>query len=216
MQLAYARNRKLDELIIQGALGAAVDVDETAETTSSTTLPTTGGYKNVGQVIAHGSVGLTLTKIMDTKTIFDTNNIDENDRYFFYSPVGMRKLLEDSKVTSSDYNTIRALVAGGFAADETWHGFRWRQSTLLPYAGAVYNPDGTVGTQVITSPGSTIRSCIALQKNTVALAVGKSGALTVKDRPDLVQTTQVELVLCAGAIRIEEAGVVRIDIDENA
>lgn len=215
MQLAYARNRKLDELIIQGCLGSAVDVDETAETTSSTALPTTGGFGNVGQVIVNGSVGLTLTKIMDCKTIFDSNNIDEQDRYFFYSPVGMRRLLEDTKVTSADYNTVRALTSGGFAPDEMWHSFKWRMSTLLPYAGAVYNPDGTVGTQVITSPGATIRSCIALQKNGVGLAVAKSGALTVKDRPDLVQTTQVELVLSAGAIRIEDTCVVRVDIDES-
>jgi len=212
-QLAYARNRKLDDLIAVASLGTAVDVDETLETTASTALPTTGGPTGsgwtTGQVIANGSVGLTLTKIMDTKWLFDAQDVDEMDRYFFYSPKAMRRLLEDTKVTSSDYNTIRALVSGGFAQDETWHSFKWRMSTRLPLAGAV----GT--TQIFASPGANVRSCIAWQKNAVALAVGMSGSLSVKDRPDLIKTTQVELVLCANAIRIEDVGVIRIDIDES-
>jgi hypothetical protein len=213
-QLANALNRQKDVLIIAGALGSAVTVDEGAETTGAATLATTGGFGNYGQVIPNGAVGLTVGKIMDCKTIFDSNNIPLEDRYFFYSPIGMRRLLEDSKVTSADYNTIRALTAGGFGMDETWHSFKWRQSTLLPYAGAITLPNSTVY-QCFTSPGATIRSCVAWWKPAVGYASLQAGKTTVKDRPDLVNTTQVETTLSGNAMRIEEVGVVRVDIDES-
>ena len=213
-QVAYSRNRHLDVLITAGALGTATNVDEANESTSTTALPTTGGPGNVGQVIVNGSAGLTLTKIMDAKWIFDENNVDSEDRYFFYSPRGMRRLLEDTKVTSSDYNTVKALVSGGFSEDEMWHGFRWRMSNLLPKAGVITLPDGQLY-PVITSPGANIRSCVAWQKNALGAAVAGIGGISVKDRPDMIRTTQVELVLSANAIRIEEVGVLRIDIDES-
>lgn len=197
MQLAYSRNRQLDDLIAAAALGNATNVDEANEATSTTALPTTGGPLNIGQLIVDGGTGLTLTKIMDSKQVFDENNIPEEERYMFYPPRGMRRLLEETRVTNKDYSSIAALAQGGFKDEEQWYGYFWRMSTRLPKTG-------------------NIRSCIAIHKPSMGLAVAVSGKTTVKDRPDLVETTQVELTLSANAIRIEDVGVMEIRIDETA
>jgi len=202
--LAYALNRKYDDLMlgipglasagasgttVGGILGLATTVDEAAESTSSTALPT-------AQQIVNGSANMTMAKILDAKKLMDEADVDEDERYFFYSPSSMRKLLADTTVTSSDYSTIQALARGGFPADATWVGFKWRQSTRLPKSG-------------------NIRSNIAVQKMAVGLAVGLVKDVIVSDAPHKNNNTQVGVKLSAGGVRVDDKGVVQIDVDES-
>ena len=200
--LVKARERELDVLTLSvdpasvgGIIGLATTVDEAAETSGTIALSaesTTYGTT----VIADGSTGLTMAKILDTKEAFDTNNVDMDDRYFFYSPRAMRKLLTDTQVTSSDYSTINALSSGGFPQDGVWCGFKWRMSTALPLAG-------------------DIRSCIAVQKMCVGLAIGLVTEIDVHRNPNYWNNVQAIVKLSAGACRIDPAGVMQVDIDES-
>lgn len=209
--LTFARERELDKLTLGkqsgvggstvadlgGILGSATNVDEAGETTSQGTLPTTGGPLGIGQVIVNGAAGMTLSKILDSKQLFDEQQVDTEDRYFFYSPRAMRKMLTDPNITSSDYNSIKALAIGGFPMDQTWMGYYWRQSVLLPKNG-------------------NIRSCVAFQKNAVGLSVGLIKDIDVSPAPHKWNNTQVIIKLSAGAVRVDDLGVVQIDIDETA
>ena len=187
-RMAGARNRQLDRLIAAAAIGTATTVDESGETTGSASLP-------AGQ-IDNSAGAFTLKKVMDAKIKMDEANIPEEGRYIFVSPKSMGQLIDQTKVGSGDYNTLRALQSGGFRSDEMYHGFIWRTTNLL--------------TKV-----SNTRYNVAWQRDCIGLAVAKNGGVTVKDRPDLVNVTQVELVISANAVRIEDAGVVRIDSDES-
>jgi hypothetical protein len=187
-RLAAARNRQLDVLINAAVLGNATTVDESGETTGTQALPSAQLDTSAG--------AFTLKKVMDAKIGFDEDNIDEEGRYMFVSPKSMGQLIDQTKVGSSDYNTLRALQSGGFRSDEMYHGFIWRTSNLL--------------TKV-----ANIRYNVAWQKRAVGLAVAKNGGVTVKDRPDLINVTQVELTISANAIRIEDKAVRRIDGDES-
>lgn len=203
--LAWARNRTLDELLLSvpglgtagaagvavgGILGLATVVDEALETATATALPS-------AQQIVDGGTNLTMAKILDAKVKMDEASIDTEDRYFFYSPKGMRKLLTDTTVISSDYSTVQALTTGGFPMDRTWVGFKWRESVLLPITG-------------------NIRSCIAVQKSAVGMAVGLLKNVEIDKAVHKNNNDQVLMKLSAGAVRREDAGVVQVNIDETA
>lgn len=191
MNLVNARNRALDDIVLAASLAAALNVDEAAETTSSSALPG-------GQQIANGGTGLTLAKVLSAAEIMNGQDVDLDDRYFFYSAHAMTNLLNNTAVTSSDFNTIQALARGGFPMDQSWMGFRWRMSTRLPKAG-------------------NIRSCIAWQKNAIggALAAVTEQDVRVMDAPHKWGNQQCIIKLSAGGVRIDDAGVVQIDIDET-
>jgi hypothetical protein len=205
--LAFALNRKYDDLVVGvpglgaagaagvgvgGVLGKATTVDEAGESSSQSDLPT-------AQQIVNGAANLTFLKIATAKQIMDEADVDEEDRYFFYSPDAFTSLATQAdgvKVLSSDYNTVKRIVGGGFGMDETWYGFKWRKSTRLPKAG-------------------NIRSLCAFQKNAVGLAVGLVKEAIVSDAPHKNNNTQVGVKLSAGAVRVDDKGVVQVDIDES-
>lgn len=203
--LTYARERQIDRFALSvlgltaaaaantavgGILGLATVVDESGESTSTAALPT-------AQQILHGSTGLTMAKILKAKRLMDAAFVDEDERYFFYSPIGMEKLLSDTQVTSSDFNSIQALVRGGLPEDQTWVGFKWRMSNLLPLQS------------------TSIRSCIAVQKMAVGMAVGLVSDIDVSQAPHKWNNPQAIVKLSAGAVRIDDVGVVQVDIDES-
>jgi Phage capsid protein len=186
--LAQSRNRKIDRIILAAVPGNSISV-AADDTNANVALP-------AGQIIVDGGTSLTMSKVAQAKAIMDDASIDDDDRYFFYSPQAMRKLLEDTKVSSTDFNTVKALVDGGLPMDQRWYGFFWRQTTLL--------------TKTVN-----IRRCLAWQKNCVGVAVGKYGTVETSTRADKNNAPQLLLWLGAGATRIEEAGVVAIDCDES-
>ena len=200
--LGYALARQYDDLVlgiaglgaagaagtaVGGILGLATTVNEQAESTSTQVMT---------QQVVNGSLNLTMSKILDAKKLLDDADAPDEDRYFFYSPSAMRKLLTDTTVTSADFSTIQALARGGFPMDATWCGFMWRMSTRLPKSG-------------------NIRSCIALQKMGAGLAVGLVKEAIVSDAPHKNNNTQVGIKLSAGCVRVEEELVVQVDIDES-
>ena len=103
---AAAISRSMDTAIIDAMTGTA---KTGASGSTSTTLP-------AGQKIAHGSAGLTLAKLVSAKKILDENDVDPSiARYIVVSPEQTEDLLNNSTVTSADYNSIKALVRGGYS-----------------------------------------------------------------------------------------------------
>jgi hypothetical protein len=194
--LAYARERRIDRFLfsvpatgVGGIIGLATTVDEAAETSGTQAM-------TAANQIANGGTGLTMAKLRTAIGLLDNADVDENDRYMAASPDGILDLLSDSTVTSSDFASLKALEAGTFPMDHTWMGFHWRKTTLLPKTG-------------------NIRSAMAWQKNAVGLAVGLVSEVRISDNPERWNNTQVVIKLSAGAVRIDERGVVQIDYDES-
>jgi capsid protein len=194
--LAYARARRMDRHILSvpptgvgGAIGLATTVDEAAESTGTQAML-------AGNIIANGGTNLTMAKLRQAAAILNAGEVEQDDRTFFYSPAAMRALLADTQVTSSDYSSIHALSMGTFPMDATWMGFRWRMSNLLPITG-------------------NIRSLIGYQKMAVGLSIGLFKNVEANTAPHKWNNVQVVLKLSAGAVRIDDAGVVQIDVDES-
>jgi len=194
--LGYAMERKKDDMVLSqgttnigGALGTAETVDEGANTSSATSFVAT--YQ-----IANAGAGLTMAKIRQSKRIQGEANVETQDQYFFHSPKAMEQLLSDPTATSADYSTINALSAGGFPMDATWYGAKWRESTKLYKTG-------------------NIRSCLRIQKDAIGMAIGLMKGVETGRDPSHWNNWFAMIKLSGGSVRVDDPGVIQIDVDES-
>ena len=185
MAAAAAMGRAIDDEIIAAALGTAY----TGETGSTaTSLP-------AAQQIANGSADLSVAKLREAKKILDLSDVDPSiPRYIAVGPDQVEALLADTNVTSSDFNTVKALVQGEV---NQFMGFNFIVTNRLAKSG-------------------NIRSCFAWAEDGLALAVGRDVNARIDERADKGYATQVYYAMSIGSTRMEEEKVVQIDCDEAA
>ena len=185
MAAAAAMGRAMDDEIIAAATGTAY-TGETGST--STALP-------AGQQIANGSADMTIAKLREAKKILDLADVDPSiPRYIAVGPDQIEALLGDTNVTSSDFNTVKALVQGEV---NQFMGFNFIVTNRLAKSG-------------------NIRSCFAWAEDGLALAVGRDVNARIDERADKGYATQVYYAMSIGSTRMEEEKVVQIDCDEAA
>jgi hypothetical protein len=178
---AMAMGRAMDDVIISAALGTAY----TGETGSTS-------QANTNQIV-HGSTGLTIDKLRTAKQTLDLGDVDPSiPRYIIVSPRQITDLLGTTQVTSSDFNTVKALANGEV---NSFLGFNFIVSNRLALS-------------------STTRSCIAYAQDGIALGVGKDVNARIDERADKSYATQVYYCMSIGATRMEEAKVVEVQCTE--
>jgi|TARA_A100001391_G_scaffold57214_1_gene34958 hypothetical protein len=185
---AAAMGRAMDDVIITAALGTA----STGETGSgSATLDATNNM--VGS--ASSNDGLTIAKLTEAKRKMDLNDVDPSiPRYIAVGPKQIEDLLGTTQVTSSDFNTIKALVQGDV---DTFMGFQFIMTNRLDI------------------DSNDIRSCFAWAEDGITLGIGKDVQARIDERNDKGYATQVYYCMDIGAVRMEEAKVVKIFCDET-
>lgn len=197
--LISAVNRGKDKVIINALLGSV------RGTSGSTALPS-------GQIITAGGTGLTLAKLRQAKVLLDEAEMDDSD-WFSRTGTAMSKqdpngnlaapayvvvcttkqidnMLADSSVTSHDYNTIKALVAGTI---NTFMGFMFVRvpATQLPLV-------------------SGENQCVAYAPKAVEYGIGRDVSAQIERIPTK-DAWQVLAKASVGAARAEDAGVVQIN-----
>ena len=184
MASAAAMGRAMDDELIAAATGTAF-TGETGST--STALP-------AAQQIASGSDDLTLDKLIEAKKILDLADVDPSiNRYIAVGPNQIESLLNNTTVTSSDFNTVKALVQGDI---DTFLGFKFIVTNRLAKSG-------------------NDRTCFAWAEDGLALGVGKDIMARIDERSDKGYATQVYYCMSIGATRMEEEKVVQILCDES-
>jgi hypothetical protein len=179
---AYAMGRAMDDEIISAALGTAF----TGETGSTSTAN--------ANTIAHGSTGLTIAKLRSAKETLDLNSVDPSiPRHIIVGPKQITDLLGTTEVTSSDFNTVKALANGEI---NQFLGFNFIVSNRLSLSGST-------------------RSCIAYAQDGIALGVGKDVTARIDERADKGYATQVYYCASFGATRMEEDKVVEVQATES-
>jgi hypothetical protein len=174
----------MDDAVID-ALGGTAKTGK--EGSTSTSFPST-------QKIAHGSGGLTIAKLVNAKKLLDANSVDPSiKRFIVVSPEQIEDLLNSTTVTSSDFNTVKALVQGDI---NTFVGFEFIVSNRLKV-------DGTPS-----------RLCYAFAQDGIKLAIGKDIMARIDERSDKSYSTQVYYCATFGATRMEEDKVVEIACNE--
>jgi hypothetical protein len=198
MSAAKAMGRAMDEVMVDAALGTSY----TGETGSNSVTLT--GYNSGSQIIVNGATGMSVAKLIQAKQILDQTDVDSEHRYIAVTSSQLKDLLNLQQVTSSDYNTVKALVQGEI---DTFLGF-----TFVKIDGARIDGSKILPT---TTVGGSIRKCIAWQRDCLLLGLGNSPSARITERPDKNYATQVFYSMSIGATRMQEVGVVEIDCQES-
>jgi len=182
MNGAYALGRAMDQLIIDAALGTA----KTGENGTTNTA-----FDTANQQIASGSAGLTVAKLREAKKILLSNEVDvEMDPlYIAVTASQLDDLLGTTEVTSSDYNTVKALVQGQV---NTFMGFNF------------------IHTELLGVDGSSDRRVVAWAKSGMHCGIWNDISGRVSERADKSYSNQVYVSGTFGATRTEEGKIVEI------
>jgi len=177
---AYAMGRAMDDVIIAAALGSA-----NTGVSGGTAVPLPAG-----NIVAVGTGAMSIAKLASAKQILDAGDVDPSiKRHIIVSPTEIADLLNNTTVTSSDFNTIKALVQGEI---DSFMGFKFHVSNRL----------------VDNAAGNT--QCIAFAEDGILLGVGKDVTARIDERSDKSYATQVYYCQTIGATRMEEAKVVSV------
>ena len=178
--LMNAKNRKTDQ-VIYAALGGTINSKDGA---TANTLP-------AGQKIAHGSTGLTKSKIIQARAIFRANESDDEhgeELFMLYNDKVLQTILADTTLTSADFLAVQMLQNGKLAG--TWMGFNW-----IPYQGLTYS--------------ASTYYAYAWAKSGIHFGKGYEEG-NVSRRPDKKDLWQVSMGASYGAGRQDEKKVVEI------
>jgi len=168
---AMAQGRRLDDTII-----AALD----AATPTATVTP---------------GLAWSTAELLQVKRELDENDVPAEDRFLLVSPQAMESLLGNTEVTSSDFQTVKALVQGDVSSA---FGFNWCMTTRLTVSG---------------SP--LLRKCYAFHKSALGCAIGSDIKTEVNYIPQKASYL-INTMISVGAVAIDETGIVEIDFQEIA
>ena len=178
---AFAMGRAMDDVIIAAATGTAF----TGETGSTS--------ESAQTAIAAGGTGLTIAKLRTAKQTFDLASVDPSiPRHIVVGPEQITNLLGTTEVTSSDFNTVKALANGEV---NSFLGFNFTVSNRLAKSG-------------------NDRTCIAFAQDGITLGIGKDVNARIDERADKSYATQVYYCMSIGATRMEQAKVLGIVCQE--
>ena len=181
---AFALGRSMDDEIISAISGTAFS-GETGST--SVVLP------SAQKITESGTDGLTIAKLRNAKEKMDSASVDPSiPRYIVVGPKQISDLLGTTQVTSSDFNTVKALANGEI---NSFLGFNFITSNRLSIA-------------------SSKRLCLAFAMDGVKLALGQDIMTRIDERSDKGYATQVYVCMTMGATRMEEEKVVTIEAHE--
>ena len=181
---AYALGRAQDDEIIAALSGTAF-TGETGST--STALPSSQ------KITESGTAGLTIAKLRSAKEILDAASVDPSiARYIAVSPKQITDLLGTTEVTSSDFNSVKALANGEV---NSFLGFNFIVSNRLTSA-------------------SSKRLCLVWAMDGCKMAIGQDLMTRIDERSDKGYAHQVYVCQSIGATRMEEDKVVTIQAHE--
>jgi len=145
------------------------------------------------QKIDAGGVGLTVAKILAAKETMDEAEVDPDlPRYFVTSAHQVTNMLGTTEITSSDYNTVKALAAGQI---NSFCGFEF------------------IRTQLLTLSAGT-RYCYAYAKGAIGFGVLGDIVAELDRRIDKNYAWQPYLSMDMGATRVEDEQVVQVGCTE--
>lgn len=129
-------------------------------------------------------------KLQELKACFDESELDPDDpRFLTVSPRQIQRLLEDKRLSSADYNTVKALQAGTI---KDYMSFTFVSHNKLPIA-------------------NNVRFCYAWAKSCMQLGVTVDLEI---EGPDKIPTKNYNLggmvTMAMDAVRLYDAGVFRI------
>ena len=189
---AFAMGRKKDELILDaftktqttGELGAGASADAV-----QVAFGAAGGSSDPGP--------LTVEKLLVARSALLMEDDSEEEMFCALTQYQMSQLLDDTRISSADYNTVKALVAGNV---DSFVGFKFISlAQSLPGMGV---------TEGVAGADDSNRPVYFWKKSGIVLStgVGESGSSArITERADKSYSTQIYYSASYGSARMEEA-----------
>ena len=174
---AMSIGRRMDQMVID-ALDAAV--------------PAT--------IIVDGGTNFTYAKVREAIAGLHANNAGDNGIYALISAEAEKKLLDEDKLTSSDFVNSRVIENGGLQG--------------LKLAGINWIVFGNMTEGGLTKVGD-IRQCYMFDKMAIGMGIGIDFRTEVNYVPEKLSWL-VSSVFKANAVAIDPLGIAKIAIDEAA
>lgn len=188
---AAAIGRRTDRIIIT-AMGAAADAGQEGGS-SVAFLAGQAVAVDYVETGAPAASNLTAGKLRRLHFLLNQFDVEEDDRHIAITASQLQSLLRVTEVTSSDFNTVKALVNGEI---NTYLGFMFHRLELLPKTG-------------------NNRTIYAWHRDAVGLAVARLSDVKTSIRDDKNYATQVYAKMDMGGVRIEEERIASALCDET-
>lgn len=178
--LGNAIGRRQDQIVIAALQGSG---------TSLTVSNDVGGT----------DTNMNVAKLRQAKGLMDKNNVPPMGRNILIHSNGLQSLLAETAVTSTDFNTVKALVNGEL---DTFLGFKFHVIGDRSEGGLAVD-------------GSLDRTCFAFHKDAIGYAEGIAPKTEINYIPEKTSWLVASL-LSAGATTIDAEGIVSIVARETA
>jgi hypothetical protein len=177
--VAGAMGRRQDQMILDALSG------------SSTSL-------TVANSIGGSTTNMNIAKLREAKRLLDKGNVPPDGRHIIIHANGLSNLLSETSVTSSDFNSVKALVQG----------------ELNTFLGFTFHVLGDRSEGGLPIDGSLDRTCYAFHKD--AVGYGEGIAMRTEINYIAEKTSWlVNEVFSAGAVAIDDEGIVKITCRET-
>ena len=176
--VANAIGRRQDQIILD------------ALTASSTSL-------TVSNDIGGSDTNMNVAKLREAKKLLDKNNVPFEGRHIILHANSLASLLSETAVTSADFNTVRALVAG----------------EINTFLGFTFHILGDRSEGGLAIDGSNDRTLWAFHRDAVGYAEGIAPRTEVNYVPEKTSFL-VNALFSAGATAIDAEGIVQITARE--
>ena len=171
-----AIGRRMDQLVIDALSGSG---------TALTVATSVGG----------AGTNMNLAKLLEAKELLDTGNVPAQDRCMLIHASGLAALLDDTKIASSDYAAVKALVQGQL---DTFLGFKFITIGDRDEGGL---------------PKPSTRTCFAFHKDALGMGIGMNQKTEINYVAEKTSFL-VASMFSAGAVAIDAEGIVSISATE--
>lgn len=156
-------------------------------------LQNSGTSLTVSNDIGGSDTNMNVAKLREAKALMDKNNVPMEGRHILLHSNGLKSLLSETAVTSSDFNTVKALVNG----------------ELNQFLGFTFHTIGDRSEGGLAIDGSNDRTCFAFHKDAIGYGEGIAPKTEINYIPEKTSWL-VSAMLSAGATTIDAEGVVSI------
>ena len=149
-----------------------------------------------GQQIGGDGIPFSFDLVTETSEIFMGNDVDpDEEKVFVIGPKQARKILQLTEATSGDYNAMKPLTAKGYV--ESWMGYTWIVSTLLGV------------------DGDNVKRCFAMTRSALGFNINDNIWAQVAQDPSLSFAWRIYCESTFGAVRVEDAHIVHVDVEDT-
>lgn len=151
-------------------------------------------------VVTSGSAtasNLNVGKLIAAKKALDANNVPFDDRHIIVHANNLSGLLGDERAISGDYASVKALVSGEI-------------NTFLGFMFHVIGDRDEGGLPLSTND----RTCFAFHRSAMGMAVNMNQKTEINYVPEKTSFL-VNSMFSAGAVAIDDEGIVKITCDES-